>query len=64
MLVQRPQDNEALRGIDGYEQMVNTFAKNAKAYWRLWGRVVETWAEQQCSYLQWLRQNYGEGSCS
>jgi hypothetical protein len=37
MLVQRPQDNEALRGIDGYEQMVNTFAKNAKAYWRLWG---------------------------
>src|SRR5215212_11415768 len=37
MLVQRPQGNEALRGIDGYEQMVNTFAKNAKAYWRLWG---------------------------
>ena len=31
MLVQRPQGNEALRGIDGYEQMVNTFAKNAKA---------------------------------
>jgi hypothetical protein len=45
--------------------MVNTFAENAKAYWRLWGSlghpmiyVVESWAEQQRSYLRWLRQNY------
>ena len=35
--MQGPQDDEALRGMDGYEQMVNTFAENAKAYWRLWG---------------------------
>jgi hypothetical protein len=63
MLVQRPQDNEALRGIDGYEQMVNTFAKTRRLIGDCGGRVVETWAEQQCSYLQWLRQNYGEGSC-
>jgi hypothetical protein len=54
---------EPLQGLDGYEQMVNTFAENAKAYWRLWGplgepmvRVIDAWAEQQRSYLQWLRQ--------
>jgi hypothetical protein len=44
---------------------VDTLAENVKAYWQLWGplgepmiRLVDTWAEQQCSYLQWLRQNY------
>jgi hypothetical protein len=65
--MQRPQRDEALLGLDGYEQMVNTFAQNAKAYWRLWGplgepmvRIVEAWAEQQRSYLRWLQQNYGE----
>jgi hypothetical protein len=48
---------------------VNTFAENAKAYWRLWGpqgepmiRVVDAWVEQQRAYLQWLRQNYAEGN--
>ena len=68
MLVQRPQDDEGLRGLDGYEQMLNTFAENARVYWRLWGplgepmvRVVDAWVEQQRSYLQWLRQNYGQG---
>lgn len=35
--MQRPRNAEALQGMDGYEQMVNTFAENAKAYWRLWG---------------------------
>ncbi len=67
MLVQGPQDDEALGGLDGYEQMLNIFAENAKAYWRLWGplggpmiRVVDAWVEQQRSYLQWLRRNYGE----
>ena len=52
--------------MDGYEQMVNIFAEQAKAYWRLWGplgepmvTVVDNWAEQQRSYLNWLRQNYG-----
>lgn len=58
MPMQRPQRDEALLGLDGYEQMVNTFAQNAKAYWRLWGplgepmvRIVEAGAEQQRSYL-------------
>jgi len=67
MLVQVPQDDEALRGLDSYEQMLNIFAENARVYWRLWGplgepmvRVVDAWVEQQRSYLQWLRQNYGE----
>ena len=61
-----PQGDEALQGLDGYDQMVNTFAQNAKAYWRLWGplgepmvRIIDAWVEQQRTYLQWLRQNYG-----
>lgn len=69
MLMHRPPSNDALRGLDGYEQMVNTFAQNAKAYWRLWGplgeplvRGIEAWAEMQRAYLQWLRQTYGAGS--
>ena len=69
MLVQGPQDDEALRGLDGYEQMLNTFAENVKVYWRLWGppgepmiRLIDTWMEQQHSYLQWLRQSYGESN--
>ena len=69
MLVQGPQSNEALQGIDAYEQLVNTFAEQAKAYWQLWGplgepmvRGVEAWAEVQRSYILWLRQVYGMGS--
>jgi hypothetical protein len=65
--MQGPQDDDALRGLDGYEQMVNAFAENAKNYWRLWGplgepmiRIVDAWTEQQRSYLRWLRQNYEE----
>jgi hypothetical protein len=61
--MQGPRDKEPIQGLDGYEQMVNAFAENAKAYWRLWGplgepmvRVIDAWAEQQRSYLQWLRQ--------
>ena len=64
--MQRPQSDEALRGLDGYEQMMDTFAQNAKTYWRLWGplgepmvRVVDAWVEQQRAYVQWLRENYG-----
>jgi hypothetical protein len=67
--MQGPRGNEPLQGLDSYEQMVNTFAENAKAYWRLWGplgepmvRVIDAWAEQQRSYLQWLSQNYGAGN--
>ena len=63
--MQGPRGDETLRGLDGYEQMVDTFAQNAKTYWRLWGplgepmvRVVEAWVEQQRAYVQWLRENY------
>jgi hypothetical protein len=59
---------EAVQGLDSYEQMVDSFAEQAKAYWRLWGmlgehmvRNVDSWAAQQRSYLQWLRQTHGEG---
>ena len=64
--MQGPWGDEALRGLDGYEQMVDNFAEHAKAYWRLWGplgepmiRIVDAWVEQQRTYLRWLRQNYG-----
>jgi hypothetical protein len=67
--MQGPRNAEAIQGLDDYEQMVNTFAENAKAYWRLWGpqgepmiRVVDAWVEQQRAYLQWLRRNYAEGN--
>ena len=57
--MQGPRNAETLQGLDGYEQMVNTFAQNAKAYWLLWGpqgepmiRVVDAWVEQQRTYLQ------------
>ena len=66
--MQQPRSDEALQGLDAYEQMVNTFAENAQAYWQLWGplgepiaRGIEAWAEMQRAYLQWLRQAYGAG---
>jgi hypothetical protein len=67
--VQGPQSNGALEGIEAYEQMVDTFARNAKAYWELWGplgepmaRGVDAWAEMQRGYVMWLRQVYGTES--
>jgi hypothetical protein len=64
--MQRPRGQEVLRGLDGYERMVDTFAQNAKAYWGSWGplgepmvRGVEAWAQMQRTYLQWLRQTPG-----
>jgi hypothetical protein len=39
--MQGPRSDEALRGLDGYEQMVDNFAEQAKAYWRLWGPLGE-----------------------
>jgi hypothetical protein len=64
--MQGSRSDAGLQGLDEYEQMLDTFAEQAKAYWRLWGtlgehmeRNVESWAAQQRSYLQWLRQNYG-----
>jgi len=69
MSMQEPRGDEALRGLDGYEQLVNTFAEQAKAYWGLWGplgepmvRGIEAWAEMQRAYLLSLRQTYGTGS--
>jgi hypothetical protein len=69
--MQGPRSDEALERLDSFEQMVNTFAESGKAYWRLWGplgepmvRGVDAWAEQQRSYLQWLRQTYGGGNRS
>jgi hypothetical protein len=66
MAMQGPRGDEAIQGLDGYEQMVDNFAEHAKAYWRLWGplgepmiRIVDAWVEQQRTYLRWLRQNYG-----
>jgi hypothetical protein len=68
MSMQGPRGDEAFQGVEGYEQMLDTFAENAKAYWRLWGplgepmvRVIDAWVEQQRSFLQLLRQNYGAG---
>ena len=61
-----PRHDEALGGLDGYEQMVNTFSEQAKAYWRLWGALgepmaegIDAWAQMQRAYLQWLREAYG-----
>ena len=68
MLMQGPREDETLRGLDTYEQMVDTFAEQAKAYWRTWGmmgehmvRNVDSWATHQRSYIEWLRQNRGVG---
>jgi hypothetical protein len=64
----RTRSDEAVQGLDVYEQMLDTFAEQAKAYWRMWGmlgdhmvRNVDSWAAQQRSYLEWLRQNHGDG---
>ena len=64
-----PQWEAGLQGLDQYEQMVNTFADQAKAYWGLWGplgepmvRGIDAWAEMQRAYVQWMRQNMGNQS--
>ena len=61
-----------LRELDLAEDLVNTFAVRAKRYWRQWGPLgesaivaIDTWAEMQLLYLQWLREavrtTYGPG---
>lgn len=62
----RGDEDEALRGLDAYERMLDTFADQATAYWGLWGmlgehmvRNVDSWATHQRSYIEWLRQNQG-----
>ena len=62
--MQGPRGDEALQGLDGYEQMVNTFADQAKAYWSMWGPLgepmilgIEAWAEMQRATVQWMRNS-------
>ena len=59
----RPQGDEVRQGIDGYEQMMNTFAQQANTFWRSLGPAgepmalgIESWAQMQRAYIQWLRQ--------
>ena len=63
---ERPRGDEALQGLDAYEQMVVTFAEQAKTYWKMWGPLgepmvngVEYWESMQRTYILWLRQNAG-----
>ncbi len=55
-------------GLYVYEQIVQTFAKNAKDFWRAWGpmgepmiRDVDAWAQTQRQYVQYVRQASREG---
>ncbi len=61
--MQGPQGDEASAGLDAYEQTLNTFAEQAKTYWRVWGpmgepmfRGIDAWVQMQRAQLQWLRQ--------
>jgi hypothetical protein len=62
--IQDPPTKEAvLRELALAEELVNTFAVRAKRYWREWGALgepmivaIDTWAEAQLVYLQWLRE--------
>ncbi len=54
--MQRPQGGGIPQGVDGYEQMVNTFAEQAKTFWRSWGppgepivQGTEAWVQMQHS---------------
>jgi hypothetical protein len=60
---EEPQANEVLKGVDEYEQMMNTFAQQAKTFWKSLGPAgepmslgIESWAQMQSAYIQWLRQ--------
>ena len=59
----RPQGDELPQGIDVYEQMMNTFAEQAKTFWKSMGPAgepmalgIESFAQMQRAYIQWLRQ--------
>ncbi len=58
-----PQADEPTQGIDVYEQMMNTFAEQAKTFWKSMGPAgepmalgIESWVQMQSAYLQSLRQ--------
>src|SRR5215204_1909138 len=63
-LQERAQGGEEVQqGIGGYEQLVNSFADQAKTFLRLWGPAgrpmimgVEAWTQMQHAYIQWLKQ--------
>ena len=64
--MQGPWADDALGGLDPYEQMVHTFAENARAYWRMWGPLVEpmvqsidAWVQMQRAYLRWCVRSPG-----
>ncbi len=67
---EEPQGGDVLQqGLDGYEQMVNTFADQAKTFWKSVGPAgvpvalsIESWAKMQHAYIQWLRQTPGAGN--
>jgi len=42
-MVQGPQVDEGLRGLDAYEQMLNTFAENAKFFGGCGARQASRW---------------------
>ena len=60
---------EVPQGLDVYEQMVNTFAEQAKIFWGMWGPAgepmvhgIEAWAELNRAYIKWLRHTPGGGN--
>jgi len=62
MIQDSPSIDEVLRELALAEELVNTFAVRAKRYWIGWGPpgapmilAIDTWAETQLQYLQWLR---------
>jgi hypothetical protein len=67
----RPQVDEVRQGIDAYEQTMNTFAEQAKTFWRSMGPAgepmalgIESFAQMQRAYIQWLRQTKGTSGAS
>jgi hypothetical protein len=57
------QADEVRQGIDAYEQQMNTFAEQAKTFWKSMGAAgkpmvlgIESWVQMQRAYIQWLRQ--------
>src|SRR5829696_87863 len=59
----RPQADPGQQGIDVYEQMMNTFTQQAKTFWKSMGAAgepmalgIESFAQMQRAYIQWLRQ--------
>jgi hypothetical protein len=67
----RPQLDALRQGIDDYEQLMNTFTEQAKTFWKSMGPAgepmalgVESFAQMQRAYLQWLGQAKRSSSVS